>query len=334
MVAATFRRQTQGIVPFDPLRHMGQVVDLMEVAFAKELGPSARYVLRRMRRMARWGGLGLLLWEMEAGNFGPSGFVWLEEGRVVGNISLRRAAFPGGWMIGNVAVRPDWRGRGIGRALVEAALETAERRGGAWVGLEVREDNPVARRLYERLGFEPVGTTVELIRPAGLPWPKEELPPLALPLRRARGGEGRTLYRLAQEGLSRPHRDVLEVRPTAYQTGWGAWLSAWLEGRREDWWVVPDAGRIVGAVGLLSRRPARYHRIEILCRAERQGDLGPRLVRVGMAFLSRRRRWETVAALPGPRQALEPAFADLGFQRLRRLVQMRRIIGHRLEVTG
>ncbi|HEY76345.1 MAG TPA: GNAT family N-acetyltransferase [Thermoflexia bacterium] len=334
MVAAILRRRTQGIVPFDPLRHLGQVADLMEIAFAEEMGPAARYVLRRMRQMARWGSLSLLLWEMEGGNFGPSGFVWLEEDRVVGNISLRRAAFPGGWMIGNVAVHPDWRGRGIGRALVEAALETVGRRGGAWVGLEVRDDNPVARRLYERLGFEPVGTTVELIRPAGLPWPKDDPLPSALPLRRARGGEGRTLYRLAQEGLSRPHRDVLEIRPAAYQTGWEAWLSAWLEGRREDWWVALDDGRIVGAVGLLSRRPARYHRIEVLCRAERQEDLGPRLVRAGVAFLSRRRRWETVTILPGPRQALEPVFADLGFQRLRRLVQMRRIIGHRLEVAG
>ncbi|HHS97608.1 MAG TPA: GNAT family N-acetyltransferase [Chloroflexi bacterium] len=333
MVAATLPRRTRGIVPFDPFRHLGQVADLMEMAFAEEMGPVARYILRRMRRMARWGGLGFLLWEAEASGIDPLGFVWLEEGRVVGNISLRRAAYPGGWMIGNVAVHPDWRGRGIGRALVEAALETVEQRGGAWVGLEVREDNLVARRLYERLGFEPVGTTVELARPAGLPWPKEELPPPALPLRRAKRRESGALYHLAQEGLGRLHREVLEVRPAAYQAGWEAWLSAWLEGRREDWWVVTEGERVVGAVGLLSRRPARYHRIEVLCRVGRQEDLGPSLIRAGVARLSRRRPWATVTVLPGPRRTLEPIFAEFGFRRLRCLVQMRRIIGHRLEVN-
>jgi len=334
MVAATARRQTQGLVPFDPFRHLGPVADLMAEAFAGELGPVARYALRRMRRMARWGGLGLLFWEAEAGAFGPSGFVWLEEGRVVGNVSLRRATSPGGWMIGNVAVHPDWRGRGIGRALVEAAIEAAAKRGGTWVGLEVREDNAVARGLYERLGFEPVGTLLEMVRPADLPWPVDALRPPGPTVRRARAGDGAALYRLAQEGLTRPHREVLEVRPSAYRTDWEARLAAWLEGCREDWWVVSEQGQVVGAVGLRSRRTARYHRVEVLCRVERQEDLGPRLVRAGVTILSRRRCWETVTVLPGPRQALESAFAALGFRRLRRLVQMRRTIGCRVEVAG
>lgn len=54
----------------------------------------------------------------------------------------------------DLCVRHDWRGQGVGRALLEAVADEAERRGCCKVTLEVRDDNP-ARRLYERAGFKP-----------------------------------------------------------------------------------------------------------------------------------------------------------------------------------
>lgn len=332
MVPAAVHRRSQGIVPFDPFRHLGQVVDLVAESFADEMGPVARHVLRRLRRLARWGGLGLLFWQADAGILGPPGFVWLEDGRVVGNVSLRRAASHGGWMIGNVAVDPQWRGRGIGRALLETAIQAAAQRGGLWVGLEVREDNPVALRLYEGLGFRVVGSSIELIRPAGLPWPHD--PPLPPParMRRATAGDSATLYQLAQTGLSRPHRDLLEVRPSAYRAGWEARVNGWLEGCSDHWWITREGGQSVGAVGLRSRWTARYHWCEVLCPPERLADLGPALVAALARTLSRRRPWETVAVLPGPRQALEPSFHALGFRRLRRLLQMQRLLGQEVRI--
>lgn len=59
--------------------------------------------------------------------------------------------------LGNVAVSAAWRGRGIGARLVEEILRRAARRGVQEVFLEVRPSNSVARQLYERLGFHPVG---------------------------------------------------------------------------------------------------------------------------------------------------------------------------------
>jgi [ribosomal protein S18]-alanine N-acetyltransferase len=58
--------------------------------------------------------------------------------------------------INNVAVRPDARARGIGRALVEFAMHEGAARGAVRGLLEVRSANHGARRLYERLGFEQV----------------------------------------------------------------------------------------------------------------------------------------------------------------------------------
>lgn len=59
--------------------------------------------------------------------------------------------------IGNVAVDPDWRGRGIGAALVETMLARARALDLAFLALEVREGNAVARTLYAHRGFEIVG---------------------------------------------------------------------------------------------------------------------------------------------------------------------------------
>jgi ribosomal protein S18 acetylase RimI-like enzyme len=331
MIAAAARHRAEGLTPFDPFRHIKPVAELIAQSFAGELGPQARIVLRRMRRMARWGGLGLWLWGVQSTAIGTSGFVWIEKGEVVGNVSVRRSASSGGWMIGNVAVRPDWRGQGIGRALTEAAVSTARERGASWVGLEVREDNDVARGLYERMGFTPVGSLLELARPEGKSWPSIAPPPVSL--RRARAGESKTLYRLAQAGLDRSHRKVLELRRSAYRAGWDVRLAALLEGCRENWWVVEEGGRVVGAVHITSRWPMGWHSVEVLVEQDHLGDLGPRLAEAGLATLSQRRPWESTTSLPGPREVLEPIFSDVGFQRVRRLLQMRLILGRQVEIS-
>lgn len=53
-----------------------------------------------------------------------------------------------------IAVVEGERGRGVGRALLEQLLAAAERDGFAALSLSVARTNDVARRLYERCGFE------------------------------------------------------------------------------------------------------------------------------------------------------------------------------------
>ena len=52
-----------------------------------------------------------------------------------------------------VAVDPALRGRGVGRALVEAAAAEAARRGARRLTLRVLGPNLVAQRLYDSCGF-------------------------------------------------------------------------------------------------------------------------------------------------------------------------------------
>jgi ribosomal protein S18 acetylase RimI-like enzyme len=50
-------------------------------------------------------------------------------------------------------VAPVWRGRGLGRRLMEAALRAARDRGADSMDIGVDEPDLAARRLYESLGF-------------------------------------------------------------------------------------------------------------------------------------------------------------------------------------
>src|SRR4051812_409407 len=51
-------------------------------------------------------------------------------------------------------VVPDRRGQGLGRALMEAAMQLARERGADYMDLGTGEDDAAARALYESLGFD------------------------------------------------------------------------------------------------------------------------------------------------------------------------------------
>ena len=88
--------------------------------------------------------------------------------RIMGGFAiLAEAAAPQGFILVRtvadeaevltLAVAPDVRRQGVGRALVEAAGQEAARRGARSFFLEVAEDNPAALALYESADFQAVG---------------------------------------------------------------------------------------------------------------------------------------------------------------------------------
>jgi ribosomal-protein-alanine N-acetyltransferase len=76
------------------------------------------------------------------------------EGELAGFILCRTIA--GEAEVLTLAVRPELRRRGAGRALLEAAMQTSAPVAGAML-LEVAADNPSAIALYRQAGFEAVG---------------------------------------------------------------------------------------------------------------------------------------------------------------------------------
>jgi ribosomal protein S18 acetylase RimI-like enzyme len=59
---------------------------------------------------------------------------------------------PGAYL-GELYIVPELRGRGLGRALLEAAMELARDRGADHIDLNTAETDTAARGLYESMGF-------------------------------------------------------------------------------------------------------------------------------------------------------------------------------------
>jgi ribosomal-protein-alanine N-acetyltransferase len=70
--------------------------------------------------------------------------------------------------IQTIAVAPEARRRGLGRALMVALLDEARRRAATEVFLEVRADNPNAEALYVSLGFEQIAVRPNYYQPDGV----------------------------------------------------------------------------------------------------------------------------------------------------------------------
>ncbi|MFP4343162.1 MAG: GNAT family N-acetyltransferase [Anaerolineales bacterium] len=307
-----------GIRLMHPRRDLPAVVRLIELGFGEELDPLGWKMLEQLQRVA----CGSFWAHLLLGNAtSPSGYVWTEKGAVVGNLSLRRAAprWQEGWVIGNVVVHPDFRGRGIGRALMERALETAEEQDARWVGLEVRADNAVARGLYERLGFRGVGQTWHLIHPAKTPWTTLPVP---APVWRVSKPEDAALWsHLAGRIYGRRQREVVEVRPSLYTFGgWERKFDRWLRGQRE-WAWLENAESPRYAVHVQTDKGHRFHNWELLLHPEEGGRAARETVARAFSTLGHRRAWEVVTIVE-ERSALIPLLQELGFQLHRVLLQM------------
>ena len=90
----------------------------------------------------------------------PNSIMLVARNQVLGPTVI---GFFAGWIIedelhvNNVAAHHDFRRIGVGRSLMEAAMDEASRRGVAHVILEVRASNEAAQLLYKDLGFSFIG---------------------------------------------------------------------------------------------------------------------------------------------------------------------------------
>jgi ribosomal protein S18 acetylase RimI-like enzyme len=324
MVTSLLRkgRVQTGVRRFDSYRDLGAVAELIGVAFGDGLDPAGRAALADMRRVARWVALLGWIYPPDWSGLGSTpGFVWVEDGRVVGNVSMRRSPEWGGFLIGNVAVHPDWQGRGIASTLMEAALDEIASQGGRWAGLEVDADNQVARRLYREEGFRELGRVLHMLRPMGLPW--DGVSPHHPALRRGRSRDSSTLVSLLHAVVPEHLRPLLELRLRDYQPNWERALDQLLEGRRETWWVIEDGGEICAAARVLRERGRYPDRLEVLVSPEHTGRFENVLLLQAVASLRGAPKKSVEILLPNATDSLVAGLRAAGFEELRVLLQMR-----------
>ena len=84
-------------------------------------------------------------------------YVVVEKERVIAYVSLLFHAGTRYLRIYSIAVHPDFRGKGLGQALMDQTIRTANECKAAKITLEVKVTNAAAIALYMKNGFIPVG---------------------------------------------------------------------------------------------------------------------------------------------------------------------------------
>jgi len=157
------------------LRDLSKVADLIELCFTPTMDNDGQRYLSDMRRASRDNNF--LNWAnhvAETTSLPLTGYVWEEENKIIGNASLIPFRDKGRrvHLIANVATHPDYRRRGIARALTERVMALAREKNTTAIWLHVRDDNPGAVKLYEDLGFREIARRTAWIAKPDSPLPR------------------------------------------------------------------------------------------------------------------------------------------------------------------
>jgi RimJ/RimL family protein N-acetyltransferase/ribosomal protein S18 acetylase RimI-like enzyme len=194
-------------------------------------------------------------------------FAAVDDGRIASYCELRSDGAVA--QIEDVNTLPAFRGRGLGRALVQAAADEAAR-GGALPFLEALADD-WPKELYGRLGFDVVDERVLFLKPPS-PLTKLRVRTPRLELRLPTVAELRALARVAQAGIHDAERMPFAVAWTdsageaGFEDGFVEHQAAELRDWRPDAWVLNLVafadGQPIGSQALRGRRFAEERTVD------------------------------------------------------------------------
>lgn len=289
MTAALASRQApsfHGLYPFRPARDLPGVVPLLQLAFRDDLDTQDLAWLTELGALgsnSTWMRILLRVIPPGAALFG--GFVWYENGRLVGNVSLMRAT-PESWVIANVATDPEHRRRGIGQRLVTAAVEAARDGAASAVGLQVRDDNKAARVLYERLGFARVGsaTTYRGEPDVDEAAPEETAVGAVRPWTPGPSNEARRV--LVRAGALDGAWPPGPLRQSVHSRGLAGRLDDLFRGRDRRGWVANLQGEACGMGVVYVERVEGHHAAEFAVVPSHRGDVERALMQAALGAVA------------------------------------------------
>jgi ribosomal protein S18 acetylase RimI-like enzyme len=316
-----------GLHPFDPRHHMRGVAELVGSVFAGEMDARGRSTMREMEIVGRFSPLLGSMLSMGFFEDFVSGYVWVEDGKVVGNVTLQCADQVGSrWRISNVAVAPAYRRRGLARRLMLASIREAAERGGSWIILQVRTDNPTAYGLYQRLGFSDVcrdGTWRLPVQPAPVGHDRAEAG-----LQRLRATAWQPRFGLAQAAHSELAGWLSTVREADYRVDWGNRLAEALGQatglQKVDRWGALRDGELLGAVETWASGTESPHRLRFAVQPAARGTLETDLIARGMRSLATAPQRPVIVEHSGDHREGVAALEAAGFRPQRVLLTMRR----------
>jgi ribosomal protein S18 acetylase RimI-like enzyme len=320
-------KKFRGLRRMEPGRDLRQVAALIEEAFAGELDFRGQEALRELKVISR---LGPLLWLLD--RLSPefhetfSGFVWVEEGRVVGNVTVNRPNWRSRrWFISNVAVERAYQGQGIARELMQAAIDMARDRGGQSVTLQVRADNIPALKLYRDLGFEELmGTTeLQLERVGQVTF----VPAKGFSLRQRDHSQWHKEYELAQAATPASEQRAKPIREEDFRSGLGErvvdWLGDIFASRRTYRLAVDEGERFIATLTVRASLWGGRHSLEMMVHPDYRSQVEEMLVIKALALLGHHPRQGVTVKMSASHQEAIKTLKRYGFVEGKTLVQMR-----------
>jgi ribosomal protein S18 acetylase RimI-like enzyme len=321
----------------DPTRDLGTIADLIAGAFAGELDERGQAALRELRWMARLTPL-VWWWSQVDPSFQDAfnGFVWEEPApkargsrsatRIMGNVSLSRA--PGDrhrWIICNVVVLDEFQGRGIGRRMMESAIDEAQNMGAAGVLLQVHRDNARALGLYTRMGFQEVSGETDLQLDAIRPVARLDAPGYGI--RRWTPADGQAVYELARHTIPATQQWIRPVRTEEYRLDWllrlAQWISDLAAGRRSYRLTALAGDRLVAMMTVTATTHAGAHRLSLLVHPGHEGQVEAALLSRALYMLAAAPPWPVKITVSAEDEATLKVLREYGFREQRTLLTLR-----------
>lgn len=235
--------------------------------------------------------LGIALWTL---NYAPGldaplrGFVWIEDGQIVGNLSLSaNYKTNDSYYISNIAVKAAYRRQGIARALMQTTLEYVRQQGARVVFLNVRPNNADAIKLYQDLGFNALEMRGE--------WTLAALPAARAPtqvqgLRALQASDARALSDLMRAATPdklqryRPPRNVFEI---SWDDQLAETVGDFFTGQSTRRRVLERDGKLAAVLCVRGQRLFAQHRLALQTHPAFRGQVEDALVAAALAELAR-----------------------------------------------
>lgn len=318
----------------DPLKDLRGVANLIEEAFADDLDRSGQSALRELRWLSY---MKPILWWMVVfssdHNDFLSGFVWEEDRKIVGNITVNRTA-PGSrrWLISNLAVAKNYRGRSIARGLMYAGIELVKEYNGTSVSLQVRSDNTPAKHLYESLNFREISGTTYLrlnriprVERQNIPPPPKEV---TIRPRRFDSIDARQSYQLASAAVPTEVQREWPLRQSRFRLdGQEQWLTNFFHkivgGGSAVYWVVENGHSFVATLNVQPGVLGKLHQVELIVHPDWRGYLEKPLIGRALNYLYRWRSTGIALKHPADHTQAIQAYKEWGFEESQTLIWMK-----------
>lgn len=234
------------------------ILKLLELVFGASLDAEGRKMFAGTSNMAQ---SPAILWRLNPAAAKLSlGFVWEENGRIVGNVTVLTTEMPGRFLVVNVAVHPEFRRRGIARLLMQQVENLVRQRQGNQILLQVVKQNHPAIELYNALHYTTIGSMTHWTASASrLRRLELNLDTVGPPIRELKRHEWKAAYALDQQTLPADLHWPEQLKQDAYKNGFWVKVMNFLNGRHSEAWVaITGKTQLVGLASLASEWGRSY----------------------------------------------------------------------------